>query len=157
VPVKIAAQLSTTCSLTKGTKGIKQVFLVSNITDEEVTKMSKGTTQMSCPGRSTYIFFHPSNHHRRVIHLGFPFFDRDDCLQAETNRMSKMGDVVSLDADESSRLAHKIVDLKSEFRSNKAQKGRHSAEGHRLSLRELVEAAMREVFAGVPVGSGEKL
>ena len=104
--------------------------------------------------RSVYIFFHSSNCKRRVIHLGKPFFDRE-CLQAEIKIM--VGEIVNLDADESTRLANRIESLKGKFRSSRSQKGRRSAEGHQLSLREIAEAAMREVFAGVPIGSCKKL
>lgn len=131
----------------KKNAGDKQAFsAICIITDEEVTKMSKGMTEMSYADRSIYIFFHSNNCRRRVIHLGMPFYDRE-CLQAETNQV--VGKIVRLSEDESTRLANKIQDLEEKFRSLKGKKGRRSVEGRRLSQREVAETAMREVFAGV--------
>ena len=113
--------------------------------------MSEDAPQMSYSDRSIYIFFHSNNCKRRVIHLGRPFSDRE-YVQAETNRM--VGEIVLLNEDESTRLANKIRDLNQILavanRAREREPTEESTEGPIIMLpAEVVEMALREVFAGV--------
>jgi len=109
--------------------------------------MSEPTNSSSEPIR---LIFPTHNTHARVITLWKEEFSTDKlCNQADISQMR--GRFVNLTGCEAISLINRIEYLENKFRPKKQSYGEEVADSSLLSRREVIEFALRDVFAGVQV------